>query len=52
MKAAVIILVVLVIIVGLLFTLRTSRNAGAPSADVLKRAEERAKSQRDEDEDD
>jgi hypothetical protein len=41
------IIVVLVVggLVGLLLTLRTRRNAGTPSADVLARAQERAREQ-------
>ena len=52
MKVVVIIVLVLGVIVGLLFTLRTSRNAGTPSPDVLKRAQERERSQAAADKDD
>jgi uncharacterized protein YxeA len=52
MKAVLIILAVVVIIFGLLFTLRSSRNLGSPSADVIARAKERARSQAEKDKDD
>jgi hypothetical protein len=52
MKGFIIIAVVVAAIVGLLFTLRSSRNAGTPSRDVLDRAKERARSQAAEDKDD
>jgi hypothetical protein len=42
---------VVVIILGLLLTLRTSRNAGMPSEEVLKRAAKRARDQADSDKD-
>lgn len=45
MKGFIIIAVVVAAIVGLLFTLRSSRNVGTPSREVLERAEERARSQ-------
>ena len=45
MKVALIVLIVLALIVGLLLTLRTSRNAGTPSEDVIKRANERTRAQ-------
>jgi hypothetical protein len=45
MKALVIIVVVVGAIVGLLFTLRSSRNVGTPSGDVLERAQRRAREQ-------
>ena len=45
MKAVLIGLVVAVLIVGLLLTLRSSRNLGTPSPDVLERAKERERSQ-------
>ena len=45
MKGFIIIAVVVAAIVGLLFTLRSSRNIGTPSRDVLDRAQERARSQ-------
>jgi len=38
-------LVVAAIIAGLLLTLRTSRNAGMPTEDVLKRARERSRAE-------
>jgi len=43
---------VVVLILGLLLTLRSSRNAGMPSEEVLKRAAKRAREQADSDEDD
>jgi flagellar basal body-associated protein FliL len=45
MKVIIILLVVAAIIAGLLLTLRTSRNAGMPSEDVIRRAQERARAQ-------
>jgi hypothetical protein len=42
MKAILIIVLVVGAIVGLLFTLRSSRNVGTPSAEVLARAQKRA----------
>jgi hypothetical protein len=45
MKGFIIIAVVVAAIVGLLLTLRSSRNIGTPSRDVLDRAQERARSQ-------
>ncbi len=45
MKALIIFAVVIAVIGGLLLTLRTSRNAGTPSRDVLERAQERARAQ-------
>ena len=45
MKALLIIVLVVGGIVGLLFTLRASRSAGAPSAEVLARAARRAREQ-------
>jgi hypothetical protein len=45
MKAGLIILLVVVGLVGLLFTLRASRNLGMPKADVLDRARTRAREQ-------
>lgn len=50
MKAAIIILVVLGVIVGGLLTLRSTRNAGMPSQDVLDRAKQRAREQTAKDE--
>lgn len=54
MKVVLIVAAVAVLIVGVLLTLRTSRNAGMPSADVLRRAaeRERARAADDEHEDD
>ncbi len=45
MKALIIIGLVVAGLVGLLLTLRSSRNAGMPSEDVLDRATRRAKEQ-------
>jgi hypothetical protein len=44
-KAFLIIALVVGGIVGLLFTLRSSRNVGTPPADVLERAQRRAREQ-------
>jgi len=52
MKAFWIVGAVIVIIVGLLFTLLSSRNSGMPSADVLERAAKRAREQERSDPDD
>jgi hypothetical protein len=52
MKAILIIAGVVVFILGLLLTLRSSRNAGMPSEDVLKRAAKRARDQADSSKDD
>ena len=52
MKALIVIALVAVFIVGLLFTLRSSRNAGTPSAEVLDRAKERSREQAEADKDD
>ena len=43
MKLIIILLVVAAVIAGLLLTLRTSRNTGMPSEDVIKRAQERTR---------
>lgn len=43
MKALLIWGVVVLVVFGLLLTLRTSRNAGMPSAEVLERAARRAR---------
>jgi hypothetical protein len=51
LKAAIIILVVLGVIVGGLMTLRSTRNAGMPSQDVLDRAKQRSREQTAKDED-
>jgi hypothetical protein len=45
MKALLIVVLVIGGLAGLLLTLRTRRNAGTPSADVLARAQERAREQ-------
>jgi hypothetical protein len=45
MKALLIVVLVIAGLAGLLLTLRTRRNAGTPSADVLARAQERAREQ-------
>jgi len=45
MKIIIILIVVVGLVAGLLLTLRTSRNAGMPGADVIKRAQERARAQ-------
>lgn len=52
MKGLIIVAVVVAVIGGLLLTLRTSRNAGTPSREVLDRAEERARKQAAEEKDD
>ena len=52
MKGFIIIAVVVAAIVGLLLTLRSSRNAGTPSREVLERAQERARAQATEEKDD
>jgi len=44
-KAIVIIIVVIAALLGGLLTLRSSRQAGVPGKDVLKRATERAREQ-------
>jgi len=51
-KALLIIVLVIAGIVGLLFTLRSSRNLGMPSDEVLKRARRRAREQASADKDD
>jgi uncharacterized membrane protein (DUF106 family) len=45
MKVFVIVILVLAVIVGLMLTLRTSRNAGMPGEDVIKRADERTRAE-------
>jgi hypothetical protein len=45
MKALLIIVLVVGGIFGLLLTLRSSRNTGMPDADVMKRAQQRARDQ-------
>jgi Protein of unknown function (DUF2897) len=52
MKAFIIIIIVVAFIGGLLLTLRSSRNAGTPSREVLERAQERARAQAAEEKDD
>jgi hypothetical protein len=52
MKGFIIIAVVVAAIVGLLLTLRSSRNVGTPTREVLDRAQERARSQAAEEEKD
>jgi hypothetical protein len=52
MKAALIIVLVVAALVGLLLTLRTSRGAGMPSAEVMDRANKRAREQAASDKDD
>jgi Protein of unknown function (DUF2897) len=51
MKAIIVIAIVAAFIVGLLLTLRNSRNTGTPSADVLERAKERERAQSAKDKD-
>jgi hypothetical protein len=45
MKALVIVVLVVGALLGLLLTLRSSRDAGMPSADVMDRAKARAREQ-------
>jgi hypothetical protein len=52
MKGFIIIAVVVAVIVGLLLTLRSTRNAGTPSREVLDRAQKRAEAQAANDKDD
>ena len=52
MKALVAIIVVLAVLIGGLFTLRSTRSAGMPSQDVLDRAKERERQQAAKDKDD
>jgi hypothetical protein len=52
MRALLIAAAVIALILGLLLTLRSSRNAGMPGEDVLKRAAKRAREQAKSDEDD
>ncbi|MGA2399668.1 MAG: hypothetical protein ABSG30_16650 [Steroidobacteraceae bacterium] len=52
MKGLIIVAVVVVVIVGLLLTLRTTRNVGTPSREVLDRAQERARAQAAKEKDD
>jgi hypothetical protein len=50
MKAFIIIVVVMAVIIGGLLTLRSTRNTGMPTQDVLDRAKGRAKEQAAKDE--
>jgi hypothetical protein len=50
MKVFFVIAIVLALIVGLILTLRSSRNTGTPSPDVLERAKERERAQQAKDE--
>lgn len=52
MKVFLIIGAVVVLIVGVLFTLRSTRNAGTPSAEVIERAKERSRQGATDDKDD
>ena len=52
MKGLLIAAAVIALILGLLLTLRSSRNTGMPSEDVLKRAAKRARDQANSGEDD
>jgi len=52
MRALLIAAAVIALFLGLLLTLRSSRNAGTPGEDVLKRAAKRAREQAKSDEDD
>ncbi|MGA2342805.1 MAG: DUF2897 family protein [Steroidobacteraceae bacterium] len=52
MRALLIVAAVVALILGLLLTLRSSRNAGMPGEDVLKRTAKRAREQAKSDEDD
>jgi hypothetical protein len=52
MKGLLIAAAVIALILGLLFTLRSSRNSGMPSEEVLKRAAKRAREQASSEEDD
>jgi hypothetical protein len=49
-KAIIIVVVVVAVLLGGLLTLRSSRHAGMPGEDVLKRATKRARSQAAKDE--
>jgi hypothetical protein len=51
MKGILIVLLVVAVIVGGLLTLRSSRQIGMPSDEVLKRAAKRAREQADEEKD-
>jgi hypothetical protein len=52
MKALLIAAAVIAVLLGLLLTLRSSRNAGMPGEEVLKRAAKRAREQANSDQDD
>jgi len=43
MKIIIVFLIVAAVVLGLLLTLRTSRNAGMPGEDVIRRAKERTR---------
>jgi hypothetical protein len=43
MKVIIIVIVVVAVIAGLLLTLRSSRNSGMPTEDVIKRAQARTR---------
>jgi hypothetical protein len=45
MKFFVVLIIVVTFFAGLLLTLRTSRNAGMPGEDVIKRAQERTRAE-------
>jgi hypothetical protein len=45
MKIIIVFLIVAAVVLGLLLTLRTSRNAGMPSEDVIRRAKERTRTE-------
>jgi hypothetical protein len=49
-KAIIIIVVVAAVLIGGMLALRSSRNTGMPSEDVLKRSTERARQQAEKDE--
>jgi hypothetical protein len=51
-KIIIVLLIVAAFLVGLLLTLRTARNTGMPSEDVIKRAQERTREQDQADKDD
>jgi hypothetical protein len=50
LKTVIIFIVVAAVLIGGVLALRSSRNAGMPSADVLKRSAERARQQAAKDE--
>ena len=50
MKALIIIIVVLAVLIGGIFTLRSTRSAGMPNQDVLDRAKQRERQQAAKDE--